>query len=149
MTAEELNIVDPALSVATELETLFPDAVFTSGRRTSAEQASAMAENVMQNRRWISQTYLPSAISDACQGWVDSNPSRATQLEISAGLESVIESFPEEGWSHLSKHLIGMAFDVQPSNNQNLKAWLYAKALTVGGKFLQREGNLVRWHFEV
>jgi hypothetical protein len=119
---------------------------FTSGRRDKQQQAHAMATNVVLNRSWIRETYIPSAARDACQKWVDTNKDKKTVDEITAGLKSVFDALSDSDLAHLSKHLSGDAFDVQPvdKNAEDIKATI--RALPGLDKFLEREGGLVRWH---
>lgn len=149
MVVDELQLAPRAEAVARALLLVFPFVVFTSGRRSLLRQAQAMAANVALNPRWIEQTYAPSPVRDACQGWV----TNATQgAHIAAGLARVLCGFDDQQIAHLSKHPAGLALDVQPIaglSGDAVKAWLHAKALEVGGKFLEREGSLTRWHFEI
>ena len=71
MKAEDLNIIGDALEVARDLQTSFPSVIFTSGRRSLEDQARAMAQNVVANRKWITQTYVASVAARALQNWVD------------------------------------------------------------------------------
>lgn len=152
MNLEDLNLEAPVQLVARNLWESFPGVIFTSGRRSLKDQARAMAENVALNRRWISQTYVLSIASGDCQKWIDENPEATTPGDIEAGLFSVLGVLSPDELKRLSKHLIGRAFDIQPMGyptSLNVKAWLYARASTTGGKFLEREGGLPRWHFEL
>jgi hypothetical protein len=105
-----------------------------------------MAANVVRNRQWIGQTYLPSPVSAACQKWVDEHPEAATQDAVQQGLIGVFDSLPAAELGRISKHLSGEAFDVQPVavNAEAIKASI--RALTGLTKFLDREGGLERWH---
>lgn len=149
MGVDELCLIYSADVVARDLVSAFPFVVFTSGRRNLLEQAQAMAANLMHNKRWIEQTYAPSPVRDACQEWVTNATEGAS---ISAGLLSVLRGFDDHQIARLSKHPAGLAFDVHPVPDPQgaaVKAWLYAKAAEVGGKFLERESSLTRWHFEM
>lgn len=142
----ELNLAEPANTIARYLAWTFPEVIFTSGRRMLSDQAHAMAENIRLNRNWIQQTYVPSHASLACQSYVDD---ATTGGDIAAGLLAVLAQFSDVELAKLSKHLSGEAFDIMPVNDPVLIGWLHARAAAVGGKFLTREGGLARFHFEV
>ena len=63
---------------------------------------------------------------------------------------SVINQFDDSELRKLSKHLSGDAFDVQPvtANANQIIADMNALADSLGGKFLSKEGGLVRWHIQ-
>lgn len=151
MKLSDLILVEPVQTVARDLAMVFPDVFFSSGRRTLEQQAYAMADNVVVNRKWIAQTYVASLASAACQACVDANPTEMKVSKIVELLLGVLKAFPEDQLIHLSRHLSGRAFDVDPvdgAKGENIKAWLHMRAAQVGGKFLEREGGLRRWHFE-
>src|SRR5688500_17265786 len=83
---EALNLRGAARAAAYALKKAHPAVKFTSGRRNKADQARAMASNVIHNRNWIEDTYAASTVSKACQKWVDGHPDAKTQDEIAAGL---------------------------------------------------------------
>jgi len=143
---EALNLNDIAKRAAYQLKAKHLGIVFTSGRRDKCDQARAMAGNVIHNRKWIAQTYVANSVSAACQRWVDEHSDANTSGEIAAGLLSVLNGFNDAELRHLSKHLSGDAFDVQPvaANAARIKADI--RALPGLEKFLDREGGLVRWH---
>jgi len=143
---EALRLAPLARAAAYALKRLHPGVVFTSGRRDKVAQARAMAANVLRNRQWIAQTYLPSPVSAASQKWVDQHPEAVTQDAIQQGLLSVFDSLPEAELGRISKHLSGEAFDVQPvaANAEAIKASI--RALQGLTKFLDRGGGLERWH---
>lgn len=143
---EELNLRGTAKDAAYQLRAKHPGIVFTSGRRDKADQARAMASNVVKNRKWIVQTYKPTPVSAACQTWVDDNPQAKSAADIAAGLVTVLNGFPDAELRRLSKHLSGDAFDVQPVavDAESIKADI--RALSGLDKFLDKEGGLVRWH---
>jgi hypothetical protein len=145
---EALNLSDTAKNTAYQLKAQFPSVIFTSGRRDKASQASAMASNVVLNRNWIKQTYIDSDAIRACQAWVDSNPGATTRAQIAAGLTGVLQGLTDEQLSHVSKHLSGDAFDVQPvtDNADAIQQMLRDLTQQAGGKFLNQEGGLLRWH---
>jgi hypothetical protein len=144
---EGLNLSDVARNAAYALKTQCPQVIFTSGRRDKHGQASAMAYNVVRNRNFIGETYHSDA-GAACQQWVDNNSDQQTQSEIAAGLEGVLNGLPDSQLAHLSKHLSGDAFDVQPvdlaQGGETIKQAI--RGLTGLSKFLDSEGGLVRWH---
>jgi hypothetical protein len=147
---EALDLAPVAKKAAYDLKKLYPHVVFTSGRRSLEDQARAMASNIATdppNRKWIEQTYHKSAVSKACQKWVDDNPSKTTQKDIAAGLMSVFDSMTAAQVSQISKHLSGEAFDVQPVTKDASKIKKTLRQLTKdGGKFLEKEGGRTRWH---
>lgn len=152
MTLDELQLVGRAQMAAEDLLAAFPDVVFTSGRRTLEEQAQAMASNIIFNRFWVPQTYTDSLASRACHRWVLAHPSVRDKDGISAGLFGVLSVIPLEDLSHLSLHLSGQAFDVEPVggiDGGKIAAFMHELADKYGGVFLEREGGLVRWHFQV
>lgn len=148
MEIEELGLVEPALGAARKLKQAHPAVVFTSGVRKIEDQARAMAQNIARNRNWIAETYLSTPQSRALQAWVDANPGARTQTAIQAGLASVMQGWTQAQLGKLSKHFLGLAFDVQPlppgAQADAIKAAI--RALPGLTKFLEREGGLVRWH---
>ncbi len=143
---EALDLSGTAKKAAYELKKAHPSVTFTSGRRNKGDQARAMAENVVLNRKWIEQTYAKSTARDNCQKWVDDNPDRKTQEEIEAGLASVLDALTDAELAQLSKHLSGEAFDVQPVTADAEKIKATIRSLSGLKKFLETEGGLVRWH---
>lgn len=143
---EALHLAATAKRAAYALKKAHPTIVFTSGRRNKADQARAMAGNVVANRQWIKQTYADTKASRECQNWIDSHPAVRTKEEIAAGLLSVLNGLTDAEIGRLSKHLSGEAFDVQPveQNANEIKATI--RRLLGLTKFLDREGGLVRWH---
>lgn len=143
---ETLHLAATAKKAAYALKKIHPTIVFTSGRRNKADQARAMAGNVVSNRQWIKQTYADTKASRECQKWIDNHPAAKTQSEIAAGLLSVLNGLSDTEIGRLSKHLSGEAFDVQPvtQNANEIKATI--RKLPGLTKFLDREGGLVRWH---
>jgi hypothetical protein len=147
---EALALNETAKKAAYDLKAKHPGIVFTSGRRDKKDQARAMASNVVKNRKWIAQTYKPTPISAACQKWIDDNAQAKSAGAIEAGLLSVINQFQDVELRQLSKHLSGDAFDVQPvtQNAAEIVADMNALAASFGGKFLSKEGGLIRWHIQ-
>jgi hypothetical protein len=145
---ENLNLADVARKAAYQLKKAHPSVVFTSGRRSKEDQARAMASNVVQNRKWIEQTYVLSDLRVKCQQWIDNNPNKKTQKEIAEGLIGVLSTASTADLGKLSKHLSGEAFDVQPvaQNAEAIKKTI--RELAGVSKFLDKEGGLVRWHVQ-
>ena len=143
---EALDLRGAAKKGAYALKKAHPAVTFTSGRRDRAEQASAMASNVVKNRKWIEETYYPTKVSKACQKWVDDNEESTTQDEIAAGLLSVLNDYTPEQLAVLSKHISGDAFDVQPVESDADAIKKTIRGLDGLDKFLEKEGGLVRWH---
>jgi hypothetical protein len=143
---EALDLAPTAKKAAYELKRQFPDIKFTSGRRSLEGQAHAMASNVVKNRQWIGETYAKSTASTKCQKWVDDHPEAKTQKAITEGLTGVLKSLTDDDLAHLSKHLAGEAFDVQPVTKNAAAIKKAIRKLPGLGKFLDKEGGLVRWH---
>ena len=143
---EALDLALTAKIAAYALKKAHPSVIFTSGRRNKRDQARAMSENVILNRKWVEQTYTRTFARDNCQKWVDDNPDKTTQQEIEAGLASVIDALPDEELARLSKHLSGDAFDVQPVIEDAEKIKATIRRLPGLKVFLDTEGGLVRWH---
>src|SRR5437588_2387359 len=151
---EDLDPSETAKDAAYQLKRKHPAVKFTSGRRNTQDQARAMASNVVLNRTWIEETYVRSQARDACQKWVDEHQDKHKQHEIAVGLEGVLDRFTAGQLAHLSKHLSGEAFDVQPVEEDGDEIKRTLRALTdaagkrghAGARFLEREGGLVRWH---
>lgn len=111
----DLNLGPSAKAAAEKLVEQFPgDVKFTSGRRSIADQASAMAPNVVKNRKWIEQTYKDTPQRAALQKWVDDNPGATQAPTVAAGLEAVMKGWSEAQQRNFSRHITGDAFDVQP-----------------------------------
>jgi hypothetical protein len=143
---EALNLADTAKKAAYALKKAHPSVVFTSGFRTKEDQARAMAENVVENRDYIKDTYIQSTARDKCQKWVDDNKDKKTKEEIQKGLKSVMDDLTDSQLNLLSKHLSGEAFDVQPVTVDAEKIKKTIKGLTGLTRFLEKESGLVRWH---
>ena len=143
MTYEEMQLEPMARNAATLLQSKHPQLEFISGCRRVFQQAHAMASNVVINRKWIGQTYLAGA---KLQQWVDKHPEAKTVDAIAAGLEQTMKAMPEDELVKISRHLTGKAFDVRPvtANANAIKAGI----LKLPGlhRFLDKEGDLVRWH---
>jgi hypothetical protein len=140
---DALDLAPDVARKAAALKRACPQVVFTSGRRTIAQQAHAMAVNTQVKRSWIRDTYAHSAASVKLQAWVDAHPGAVTVDAIAAGLERVMRTLPLAELVHLSRHLTGRAFDVQPHSCPVAAIQVLSPAL-----FLQNEGHLVRWHVQ-
>ena len=145
---EALNLEPKARAGAYALKKQFPSVQFTSGRRDTAEQAHAMAGNVVKERSWIGKTYKTSALRDACQKWVDDHPEKVTRDEIGEGILSVFNDAPVADVQKFSKHFTGEAFDVQPVEIDAEAIKKAIRELDGCTNFLEKEGGLVRWHAE-
>jgi len=143
---EALNLATTARTAAYALKKAHPSIKFTSGRRDKKDQARAMANNVVKNRKWIEETYANSPLRKKCQDWVNNNPKKTTQAEITEGLLSVFNDATDDELGKFSKHLSGMAFDVQPVTQDAEKIKATIRGLSRLDKFLDKEGGLVRWH---
>lgn len=144
-----LGLEGDALLAAKEIAKSHPDVVFTSGRRMRADQARAMASNILASAHgWIRNTYKKSEASEACASWVDVYL-RDELDSISGGLFDVMSKLTDEQLSKLSKHMSGHAFDIQPVYGLRGSMILSTAKKVVakyGGKFIQHEGGLERWH---
>lgn len=143
---ESLNLAEPARSAAYTIKRKHPWVVFTSGRRDAARQASAMAGNVVRNRRWIAQTYASNPVSAAAQAWVDAHPEARTQQAIADGLLNVFRMFSPQDLGRLSHHLSGLAFDVRPVPAQAAAFWNTVLSLPGLRQHFDTEGGLTIWH---
>ena len=145
---DDLDLAASAKAGAQNLQEQFPnDVKFTSGRRSIERQASAMAPNVVKNRKWIEQTYKASPQRAALQKWVDDNPAATTTAAIAAGLQSVMNSWTEAQQRNFSRHITGDAFDVQPvAGAQGEKIKQAIATLPKLNWHTFQEGGLEIWH---
>lgn len=145
---DDLDLAASAKAGAQNLQEQFPnDVKFTSGRRSIELQASAMAPNVVKNRKWIEQTYKASPQRTALQKWVDDHTTATTAAAIAAGLEGVMKSWTEAQQRNFSRHITGDAFDVQPVagvQGEKIKQAI-AKLPKLNWHTFQ-EGGLEIWH---
>jgi GH24 family phage-related lysozyme (muramidase) len=140
-----LNLSPKAKKAAEALLEKYPDIIFTSGRRDLAEQAKAMAQNVVQARDYIKSTYKTNDAGTACQKWVDDHQDATTEDKIAAGLLKTLTELGDKA-GQISLHLTGDAFDVQPVPKDApaiLKAMKELKGCT---EFFEKEAGLVIWH---
>lgn len=145
---EKLQLRGAAKKGAYSLKKAYPSVRFTSGRRNKADQARAMASNVVEKRKWVEKTYEPSTASKACQKWVDDHPDKTTKEDIAAGLLSVLDTLTDDDLRKLSRHLSGDAFDVKPVEKNAAAIKRTIRRLKGLDQFLEKEGGLVRWHAE-
>lgn len=145
---DDLDLGASAKAAAQNLLDQFPDYIkFTSGRRSIASQATAMAPNVVQNRKWIQQTYKDTPQRTDLQKWVDDHYAATTASAIAAGLESVMNQWTQDQQRNFSRHISGDAFDVQPVGGDTGK-----KIKEAIGKLPKlhwhtfEEGGLEIWH---
>jgi len=145
MTIEEMQLAPIAEEAARLLLRKHPNVQFTSGRRDIAQQAHAMAANIvaLHDRKWIGKTYLAGA---KLQAWVDSHPTAVTVEQITTGLVTTMNAMPEVELLRISRHLTGRAFDIRPvvQNAAGIKNDI--RALPGLQKFLDKEGGHIRWH---
>jgi hypothetical protein len=145
---DRLKLASWAHEAALIMAAEFPDIDFTSGRRDMAGQARAMAGNVAASRSYIEDTYADTAESRSLQKWVDDHPEATTAGEITEGLKSVMEDWTDDQLAKISRHIAGLAFDVQPIGEPGATA-VRDRMKTL--PHLQKspifnEGGLVRWH---
>lgn len=145
MTIEEMKLAPVAEQAARLLQQKHPSIEFTSGRRDVAQQAHAMASNIvsLHDRQWIGKTYLAAA---KLQKWVDDHPNAATIDQITAGLLETMNAMPEDELLKISRHLTGRAFDIRPVIQNAVQIKNDIRALPNLQKFLDKEGGHVRWH---
>lgn len=143
---EELGLIEPALSGAITLQLKHPEILFTSGRRTRFTQAHAMAVNVVQDRQWIKATYRETPETLACQKYVDDHPEATSVNTLYNGLLGVLNNFTDPQLAEWNHHLAGLAFDVQPEEKDAELVKADIRALAGLDLFLEKEGNLRRWH---
>lgn len=146
---DRLNLAPRAHAAALALLAAHSSVIFTSGRRDAADQARAMAANVIQNRCWIAETYRPTAERDQLQAWIDTHPEVTTKDAVADGLRTIMETWSDARRARLSRHFAGLAFDVRPVGGA-AGAAIKASIRGLPGlvKFLEGEGGLVRWHAE-
>src|SRR5713101_3535588 len=110
MTIEALQLEPAAEQAARLLQQKHPNIDFTSGRRNVAQQAHAMASNIvaLHDRQWIGKTYKAAA---KLQQWVDDHPNAITIDEVTAGLQQTMDAMTKAEVLKVSRHLTGRAFD--------------------------------------
>lgn len=152
MDVDQLSLAPAAYKGAKLLAAMFPEIVFTSGRRSIEKQARVMAVNSMKNRRFIEQTYLDG---DSLQQVVNKLPIDCSQATMEANLYNALLSLDAIGLMRVSRHLTGDAFDIQPivdcSGIPSTKGQMvidYIRRNMAEAKMLLREGGLVIWHVQ-
>lgn len=154
MKLHELGLEDDVQAIAAEYSRAFPEDEYTSGARTPRDQARAMSQNISERRTWVQTTYLDSVPKREILTWLGKNPAAVSAAEIEKGLASVLSRFTPDVLETLSLHMGKRAFDVQPyrpyKSEQASKriAFLHALAAKHGGTFLEKEGRLIRWHYQ-
>ena len=143
---EVLDLAPVARAAAYALKRAHPAVKFTSGRRNKDDQARAMASNVVGNRKWIEQTYASSTLRTKLQDWVNAHPDKTSKQDIETGILLVFDTASDAELAKFSRHLGGMAFDVQPVMLDAEKIKATIRHLDGLDKFLDSEGGLVRWH---
>ena len=147
MDKQEWGLTADAQRVLDDLMTL--GAVPTSGHRSVAGQARAMAVNVAVNRDFIKRTYKRGA---ALQQLVDANPEWVTAEKIGEELYREMTMHPElaKGLSHHLEYPCSV-FDLDPrSMNAPLRTRIAGyMAEGVITKVLWEEGGLPKVHVEV
>src|SRR6266436_115300 len=105
MTIDELQLEPIADHGARLLQQKHPNIEFTSGRRTIAQQAHAMAANIVSlpDRQFIGRTYLAGA---KLQEWVDAHPAAVTVDAIKADIRALpgLNKFLEKEAGHVRWH---------------------------------------------
>jgi hypothetical protein len=140
-----LDLEPQAEQAAVSLRQASPGVIFTSGRRSLADQARAMASNVVGGggKNWVTNTYAHSAVRDAIQAWINKNWSqvKSNREAVATGILQILNANVPASYS-FSRHLTGLAFDVQPGSTTE-------KAINaLHGHFIKNEGGLVRWHID-
>lgn len=146
MKAVDLGLIDPAASCAIAVEAQCPHVVFTSGVRTRTQQAASMAFDTVQDRSFIADTYADSDAKRALLLWLNDNPDAKTFLSLTNSFESILNGLSDDQFGHLTLHGKRLAFDVRPYTCD----WDTLQSLVqkFGGRTLQKEGSLVRWHVD-
>ena len=149
-----------AAAAAREFLASCPDAILTSGRRSLASQAAAMASDIVLDPLFVQKTYrhntdgtLTSPVAQACQDWVNQHIVDAAMCidggTIAAGLCAVLSAFSDAQLLTLSSHLSGLAFDVHVDNDPAKVFVLNQLAKQYNGLLLTQEGGLPRLHLQV
>ena len=144
---DEMCLTADAERVCADLVAL--GAVATSGHRSVAGQAHAMAVNVAQNRKWIGQTYRHGA---ELQALVDAHPEWVSARDIGEGLYLAM-TFDGAHAGGLSHHLLlpCPCFDLDPesvTDRVRVRIEDYQREGVIV-QVLWREGGLKKCHIEV
>jgi hypothetical protein len=111
MNIGQLSLAPLAQTGAMQLATMFPEVVFTSGRRSIEKQASVMAFNTMKNRQFIEQTYIDG---EHLQRVVNKLAGDCTRQAMEATLYDALMQLDTNALMRVTRHLTGDAFDIQP-----------------------------------
>jgi DNA helicase HerA-like ATPase len=143
-----LNLATDVNRRAIELTAKHPGVAFTCGRRTIEEQAKLMAEQIVENRTWINDTFMESTARQKLQSWLDLNPTAVTEDQIALGLKKIIKDMSESEREKVSPHLTGTAFDIQPPpvSSEQIKSDI--KALRGVKDLMENENGKVVWHVQ-
>lgn len=176
-TAKLAELGGDALEVATLAVTRFPGTKIVSAARDYKEQARAMAQNACARRddpktpsddryKWIIDTYWPSVAALTLQKWFEQRP-HASEPDVVDGFTHMMTGFPGNELRALSKHIVirervegdgevglcvddrAEAVDFEPRDGDvAFCGFLQDQATARGGKFLMKEGGLVRRHWQ-
>ncbi len=154
---QPLNLREPAASAARALRAKFPGVIFTSGKRSLKAQAVAMSQNIVAFKKrtgkpghqWLTSTYKSSLALSMMVDWCKSHSALISWSPISQGLLSILMALPPDEAAKISRHLGGLAFDIQPVHGPEGVAIRAAiKALPHLDLFLDHEGGLERLHVQ-
>src|SRR5574337_560239 len=145
-TIAEMNLSPVMKSRAEELVSMFPNVKFTSGRRTLHEQAHAMAVNYIQDKQFLTRTYIHAAELMQAVEQCD------TPNSVDGITEALYQTLEENPDLVKGPHLSGDAVDIAPMEIGGLPTptgmcvieWI--KKCPDTTDFRTREGNLSRWH---
>lgn len=124
-----LHLAPVAESGARLFSAQYPAVLFTSGRRTVAEQAHAMAGHVLKNPHWIGEVYLHG---QALQASINSYLAMGYPWTFDAVAQTLYDtliSLPVEDQLKISRHLSGHAFDCAWDADEGDAMAEYAKTL--------------------
>lgn len=156
----DLGLAEPCLSFVNRMRSVYPKTIFTSGLRTRKDQARAMSQNLVTDRKYI-DVYMHSVAIDRIREWLQNNPHVVDQAGICQGLVGVLATLSDEQFEHLTSHGRGLAVDIAPGSAP--RALVIATACEFGGlvlsdlpditvlergKILWREGGLKRCHVQ-
>jgi hypothetical protein len=120
-----------------------------------ATQASDDAINIIQanDPKWMVKVYMASPALSIVQSYIDSQDWPVAADQLAGSIYAAMNSLQPSDLRHISWHLSGDAFDVQPTDDQTMVAALQAlvDARNASGgtaKLLTKEGGLTRWHIQ-
>ncbi len=142
MTIMDMNLQPDVADKARQLEMLAANVVFTSGRRTVEQQASAMAQNETESPGYVQATYAESDAKEAILAWLAANPGSDLPT-MTQGFTDVLNGLTPDQQLKISRHLTGRAFDIQPNSATEDQVNSLQPQL-----FLTSEGGLSRWHVQ-